>query len=113
MEAPREAVLSLCSAVAELEELPSTSKGPHRLSRIELPASVRIIRILVDFCERYRNVGGRAASVELAWRKSVRPRLADSSDCAALWRLCVQPKNAARALAAGAATILEVLPSGL
>ena len=77
VDAPRRAIAAIATALPEREEEAS------------LPCSELATRIFVDFCKRYHNVGGRAASVELAWRKAILPQMAEhvSENCFELLQL--------------------------
>ena len=80
LSAPRHKILSVCTSLPAEEGPPAC---------VPLPPCCRlpIARLLVDFCTRHHNVNGRAASVDIAWRKAIRPQLQRSSECAELLRL--------------------------
>ena len=80
LSAPRHKLLSVCACLPAEEGRPAC---------VPLPPCCRLptVRLLVDFCTRHHNVNGRAASVDIAWRKAMRPQLQRSSECAELLRL--------------------------
>ena len=59
---------------AHLEPLLAACVEPPHLNQIECHTKQQQHE-LVDFCQRSHNVGQRRASVDLAWRKSILPRV--------------------------------------
>lgn len=68
--------LSSCTAIAA-----AAIASDHTSSKtftVELPnTSAAALATALDFCQRVHNVGGREASVRIAWRKGFLPRLSE------------------------------------
>ena len=69
-EAPAQVVLNVCS---------TTSLGDDSTLHIPL-SSAALGKFFVDFCQRVSNVRGRSMSMQIAWRKSLWPRLITEHD---------------------------------
>jgi len=80
VQAGRRAVFSCCKAMP-CEQGGSGADALPGVSLPDWPADT--VATLADFCQRWLNVCGREASLAIAWRKALRPRLDD----AALFRL--------------------------
>ncbi len=76
------ALVANCSALPQPAADHASSALPPHVALPGYPASM--LGTLADFCQRVSNVGGRDASVNLAWRKSIRPQLDDDDGLCAL-----------------------------
>ena len=78
IEAPRRTLEALCRG------LPSDAMADAD-GVLRVPLDRASTTLLTDFCQRYCNVNGREASVELAWRKAVRPQLTGTGSMCRLY----------------------------